>query len=224
MTFDEHLRIEERLSELRRSKGLSQEQLADLLGVSRQAVSKWESGQALPEVEKLIALSRLYETSIDYILTGETLSSPPLSDAAAAEVAPDPRARSRGDAKVGSLVTSAVALMLFAIALFATFGQLSDGTSTMDIYVGLVIVSVGVMILLVGLIIAGGRIHSRALFVANILLAAVLPAMLVAKLVPGSGSSPWPTTISGTLAAAVAYVIICGIALYFGIIRKRKAS
>ena len=49
----------EKLLELRRQKGLSQEQLADRLGVTRQSVSKWESGAALPELGKLIALSDL---------------------------------------------------------------------------------------------------------------------------------------------------------------------
>ncbi|MFQ9871567.1 MAG: helix-turn-helix domain-containing protein [Oscillospiraceae bacterium] len=47
----------EKLVSLRRSKGLSQEQLAQALGVSRQSVSKWESGGAMPELGKLLALS-----------------------------------------------------------------------------------------------------------------------------------------------------------------------
>jgi len=47
----------EKLQTLRKEKGLSQEQLADLLNVSCQAVSKWESGQTYPEIDKLIRLS-----------------------------------------------------------------------------------------------------------------------------------------------------------------------
>ncbi len=49
----------EKLNALRRRAGLSQEQLADRLGVTRQSVSKWESGQAAPELGKLVALSEL---------------------------------------------------------------------------------------------------------------------------------------------------------------------
>ena len=58
----------EKLMELRRKAGLSQEQLADRLGGTRQSVSKWESGAAMPELGKLIALSELFGVSIDYLV------------------------------------------------------------------------------------------------------------------------------------------------------------
>lgn len=58
----------EKLLELRRREGLSQEQLADRLGVTRQSVSKWESGAAVPELSKLIALSDLFSVSVDYLV------------------------------------------------------------------------------------------------------------------------------------------------------------
>ncbi len=53
---------------LRKQKGLSQEQLAELLEVSRQSISKWESQQALPETNKVIALSNVFDVSIDQLL------------------------------------------------------------------------------------------------------------------------------------------------------------
>ena len=58
----------EKLLELRRREGLSQEQLADRLGVTRQSVSKWESGAAIPELGKLIALSDMFSVSLDYLV------------------------------------------------------------------------------------------------------------------------------------------------------------
>ena len=57
-----------RLVELRKNSGLSQEILADRLGVSRQAVSKWERAESSPDTDNLIALSELYEISIDELL------------------------------------------------------------------------------------------------------------------------------------------------------------
>ncbi len=62
------MEFSERLMILRKQAGLSQEQLADRLGVTRQSVSKWESGTALPELVKLISLSEIFGVSLDYLV------------------------------------------------------------------------------------------------------------------------------------------------------------
>ena len=64
------MNIADRIQQLRKSKGLSQEELADKIGVSRQAVSKWESEQSTPDIEKIILLSDYFETTTDYLLKG----------------------------------------------------------------------------------------------------------------------------------------------------------
>lgn len=61
-----------RLLELRKKMGNSQEKISEILGVTRQAVSKWENGQGLPDAINLLELSKLYNVSTDYLLTGET--------------------------------------------------------------------------------------------------------------------------------------------------------
>ena len=61
----------EKLQTLRARAGLSQDQLAELLDVSRQAVSKWERNEAMPEVEKLVRISRQFGVSTDYLLLEE---------------------------------------------------------------------------------------------------------------------------------------------------------
>lgn len=65
------MELYEKLYELRRASGMSQEELAEKLGVSRQAVSKWESGATQPELSKLIELSKLYSVSVDELLSLE---------------------------------------------------------------------------------------------------------------------------------------------------------
>ena len=62
--------IADRIQSLRKAKGVSQEELADRIGVSRQAVSKWESEQSTPDVEKIVLLSNYFEVTTDYILKG----------------------------------------------------------------------------------------------------------------------------------------------------------
>ena len=61
----------EKLQKLRARAGLSQDQLAELLDVSRQAVSKWERSEAMPEAEKLVRISRQFGVSTDYLLLEE---------------------------------------------------------------------------------------------------------------------------------------------------------
>lgn len=77
----------ERLKEYRRDRGFSQEDLADQLCVSRQAIGKWEQGQAYPEVEKLLALCAALKVSLDELMADElpegcrpTTNSPILSE------------------------------------------------------------------------------------------------------------------------------------------------
>lgn len=64
------MNIADRIQYLRKQKGYSQEELSDKVGVSRQAVSKWESEQSTPDLEKVIAMSELFEVTTDYILKG----------------------------------------------------------------------------------------------------------------------------------------------------------
>lgn len=61
----------DRLVELRRAKGMSQEELASALGLSRQAVSKWERAESAPDIGNLVAISELYGVSLDEIVRGQ---------------------------------------------------------------------------------------------------------------------------------------------------------
>lgn len=63
--------LSEKLYKLRKNSCLSQEQLAEKLNVSRQAISKWESGTAVPESEKLVTISNYFGVSVDYLLKDE---------------------------------------------------------------------------------------------------------------------------------------------------------
>ena len=73
MGFSENLR------RIRRERGISQEELAEQLKVSRQAVSKWEQGNGYPEVEKLLLLSEVLSVSLDRLMSLNT-GVPPVQD------------------------------------------------------------------------------------------------------------------------------------------------
>ncbi len=65
-----NVEIANKLVNLRKRSGLSQESLAEKIGVSRQAVSKWERAESSPDTDNLIALSKLYNISLDEMLSG----------------------------------------------------------------------------------------------------------------------------------------------------------
>lgn len=87
--------IGEKIARARRARGFTQEELADRLGVSRQAVSKWESDAALPETDKLVRLCRLLQVSCDALLLEEGSLAAPAAQTAAAEA----RQAGEGDAQ-----------------------------------------------------------------------------------------------------------------------------
>lgn len=67
------MEFHEKLQELRRNRGLTQEELAACLYVSRTAVSKWESGRGYPNIASLKAIAELFSVSVDQLLSGEEL-------------------------------------------------------------------------------------------------------------------------------------------------------
>ena len=78
--------LEEKLSKLRRKQGLSQQEVADALGVSRQTISNWESGQGAPTLEKAAELARLYHVGLDDLVADDvevvaaSIDTPPGKD------------------------------------------------------------------------------------------------------------------------------------------------
>ncbi len=64
------MNIAERIMELRKKEGWSQEELAEHLGVSRQSVSKWESGASVPDINRILEMSRIFGVTTDYLLKG----------------------------------------------------------------------------------------------------------------------------------------------------------
>ena len=67
------MEFHEKLQELRKNRGLTQEELAEVLFVSRTAVSKWESGRGMPNIESLKAISKFFAVSLDDLLSSEEL-------------------------------------------------------------------------------------------------------------------------------------------------------
>ena len=105
--------LSEKIYELRRKSGLSQEQLAEELNVSRQAVSKWENGTAVPESDKLVAMSDFFHVTTDYLLK---------DDADRPEEKGENDEKRTDTAKIGLIITAVNAVLLIVFGLFRIFG------------------------------------------------------------------------------------------------------
>ena len=109
------MEFNEKLQELRKQKNMTQEELAEVLFVSRTAVSKWESGRGYPNIESLKAISRFFGMSIDEFLSGDELLSVAEEDSKQKE-------KQIHDLVFG-LLDCAVAMFFF----LPFFGQRADG-------------------------------------------------------------------------------------------------
>lgn len=107
MTLGQHIYT------LRSEKHLSQGELSDLLGVSRQSVSKWENDTAVPDLDKLIRLCDIFSVSLDE-LTGRTIRTP----AQAGDVTPTPVT----DPNISSPTQKVLGYILLTFACLAAFG------------------------------------------------------------------------------------------------------
>ena len=164
MTFSE------KISALRKQKGWSQEELAEKLMVTRQAVSKWESAQSMPDLDKLVQLSEALGVSTDYLLKDEQAQSAPVP--ATAEQTVKPRHVTQEEARrylqlqtaaipkttlgVALCVWSPIALIgLPVLRLTLNWGFPEEICSGIGLCVLLVMVAAGVALLLT----AGGKLR-----------------------------------------------------------------
>lgn len=145
--------LSEKIYTLRRKSGMSQEQLAERIGVSRQAVSKWETGLSTPELDKLKALSECFGVTIDE-LTGDKADIP--SNVSTEENNPKPRERAEGRVGVFLCLVGAVCLIMFGLLtiLHPSSVSILDQSSTVTLHgTGIfIILSLAMMVLGVFLI------------------------------------------------------------------------
>lgn len=117
------MNIGERLLELRKQKGLSQEEVADQVGVTRQTVSKWEVGESKPDFDKIIPLCDLFSITTEELLRGEKNEGEQTLDK---EEIYDRRALKRKTAKVLSISIFLYFLSIIWIILASSFESMSD--------------------------------------------------------------------------------------------------
>lgn len=173
--------IADRIQQLRKSKGISQEELAEKVGVSRQAVSKWESEQSLPDIEKIILLSDYFEVTTDYILKG--------IDVVPAEASLD---QEEPNAMIFSIVGTAFNFIGLIVAAMIWYEQ-QIATATA---VGLILMVIGCMIFGIGMAVSDVATRAKAklaFWTINVWLLIFMPISLAYNSLSGlKGAAPYP--------------------------------
>ena len=132
------MNIADRIQNLRKLRGISQEQLADQLGVSRQTISKWESEQSAPDMEKIILLSDYFEVTTDYLLKGIEKQE---------EGSPKP------DARIFSLTGTTLGFLGIVISVAIWI----ERKTVAAVAIGLILTAMSVMIHQIGQILGGSN-------------------------------------------------------------------
>lgn len=183
-----------RVQQLRKAKGFSQEELADRVGVSRQAVSKWEGGQTAPDLERLLALSKQLDVTTDYLLTGQ-----------------HPAAREQGlDAALFSVVaTGSTVAGLLAAAMLWYEKQTAIATA-----IGLLLMVMGCVVYAIGMTMGEPASRPRAkrrFWAVNLWLLPFIPlSLLYNNLMGGFASAPYPIPVNSLVAYGLFWVVYLG--------------
>jgi len=170
------MNLADRIQCLRKTKGISQEQLADEAGVSRQAVSKWESGQSVPDIGKVVILSDYFDVTTDYLLKG-------------IERKPD-EAEKKPDARIFSLVGTAVDLIGIITAIIVW----KERQTSVSVAIGLILMVIGCMLHLTGQIAGENRKPAFKYFlVLNIWILSLIPISCIFNFIDGTLGGFWWT-------------------------------
>ena len=110
------MELKEKLSQLRKEKGLTQLELAEMLNISRQAVSRWEVGTAIPALDNLVILSELYGVPLDDLVQKE-VPTLPVPEEQPPDAPPPPKAGTRHT----PLVSLLLAVLLLGVGIFIGF-------------------------------------------------------------------------------------------------------
>lgn len=192
------MNIADRIQSLRKIKGVSQEELADQIGVTRQAVSKWESEQSMPDMEKVILLSDYFEVTTDYLLKGIE--------------SPKENKKAQNIGAIFNIVATTLTVIGAVIAIFLWIGERKTGI----IVAGMVFIALGIMIFAVGQSQLEGRekkLRMCQFWKINVWWIAFLGLSLLYNILVAQLLAPFPMIFSNRLIEfgifVVVYVVVC---------------
>ena len=125
------MKFEEKLIKLRKSNGMSQEQLAEKLGVSRQAISRWESGDSTPDMINLLGLCECFKVSSDYLIHDDYESD---EDMPIVQEKNEEITNIRAKRKEYHLVSAICFLLAVCCSIFGIFSSVNDVQFVLSVF------------------------------------------------------------------------------------------
>lgn len=126
--------LADKITALRKKAGWSQEELAEQLGVTRQSVSKWEGAQSVPDMDKVVQMSRLFGVTTDFLLKDELSEEEPAPEGCVNHSAmqalleeEDYTRENKAKSPIIGAVSGIYWLLVTAVYLFYTFGPMGNG-------------------------------------------------------------------------------------------------
>lgn len=207
------MNISDRIQSLRKSKGISQEELADKIGVSRQAVSKWESEQSSPDIEKIILLSDYFDVTTDYLLKGVE----PVTDVT----------KKKCEAGIFSVTGTA----LNFIGLVAAVVIWKEEQTSLSVAIGLIIMAMGCMAFAIGQILGENKKRAAVSFgIVNIWILSLIPISCIFNGIQGMSGGYWwtftpiPQLGNSIIAYGISWLSYFMICIVFDIIVLKRAK
>ena len=197
------MNMADRIQYLRKTKGISQEELADKVGVSRQSVSKWESEQSTPDLDKIIMMSEYFEVTTDYILKGIE----PIKDGAA------------NNSQLTSSILYIASTALIAIGLFCAFGGWYERQTMDAVWGSMIIQAVGVAGYFIGRLLSSAKAPLAVKWL-NVIGILFMPLSMITGVVSilvfkQGWVAPYPIGICHVLLFAAVYLCIAAAIFFF---------
>ena len=192
------MNIADRIQNLRKAKGISQEELADKVGVSRQAVSKWESEQSIPDIDKVIIMSDYFDVTTDYLLRGIE------------------NEKQVNETPANANIFAIVATALNFIGLIMASAVWYEEQSAMAVVIGLIIMTVGSMVFGIGQFVASQNTKEKAkrgFWMVNIWILAFIPLSFIYNVIFSGSNAPYPLYGNPLIAFPIFWVIYISICL-----------
>lgn len=203
----------DRIQHLRKSKGISQEELADKIDVSRQTISKWESEQSSPDIEKIILMSELFEVTTDYLLKG--IEPIPAESVGTKE---------KPNANIFTIVGTAFNFMGIIVAAMTWYEEQNVAATA----VGLIFLVIGCMIYGIGMTISEEKTKERAkqlFWTINSWILVFIPLSIVYNILIGAkGVAPYPILVGYVMKYILFWIIYIGIGMACTLIIYKKRA